>query len=27
VREDLAEGYISPQQAREVYGLEGAGDD
>ncbi len=27
VREDLAEGYISRQQAREVYGLEGAGDD
>jgi N-methylhydantoinase B/oxoprolinase/acetone carboxylase alpha subunit len=27
VREDLAEGYISLKQAREVYGLESAGDD
>ncbi len=27
VREDLSEGYISPKQAREIYGLEGAGDD
>jgi N-methylhydantoinase B/oxoprolinase/acetone carboxylase alpha subunit len=27
VREDLAEGYISARQAREAYGLEGAGDD
>jgi N-methylhydantoinase B/oxoprolinase/acetone carboxylase alpha subunit len=27
VQEDLAEGYISRKQAREAYGLEGAGDD
>ena len=27
VRNDLAEGYISQRQARDVYGLEGAGAD